>query len=425
MDESLENSSSALASHFFRTEYGKLVAVISRYLGNHHVETTEDIVQETMLKATSHWEMNGIPDNPRAWLYTTAKNLSLNAIKRGKYQRDYASKNSLKPSLEDGLPFSEELIADSQLRMMFCCCHPSISENSQIALVLKILSGFSIQEIAHAFFSNTETINKRLVRGRKQLRQVSLELFNEEVINQRLEAVLKTIYLLFNEGYFPSSKNEVIRFDLCLEAIRLAKLLLESKSIQQKTDIHSLLALMYFNVSRFNARVSTDGRVLDLKEQDRSLWDTESIQIGMQYLEEVTQSHKVSKYALLATISAHHCAAPTYGQTKWNDILDLYDQLLSLEQSPIVALNRAVVLSEVEGATKAIEVLKELASQSDIGQYYMYPFTLGELYKRNQEWDKALEAYQNAKELTPNPRDKELLSKKIQELVPNLPSQLS
>ncbi|MEX0363041.1 MAG: RNA polymerase sigma factor, partial [Allomuricauda sp.] len=335
------------------------------------------------------------------------------------------SKNSIKPSLEDGLPFSEELMADSQLRMMFCCCHPSISENSQIALVLKTLSGFSIQEIAHAFFSNTETINKRLVRGRKQLRQVSLELFNEEVINQRLGAVLKTIYLLFNEGYFPSRKNEVIRFDLCLEAIRLAKLLLESKSIEQKTDIHSLLALMYFNVSRFNSRVSKNGKVLDLREQDRSLWDAESIQTGMQYLEEVTQSHKVSKYAILATISAHHCAAPTYGQTKWNDILGLYDQLLSLEKSPIVALNRAVVLSEVEGATKAIEILKELASESDIGQYYMYPFTLGELYKRNQEWDKALEAYQNAKELTPNPRDKELLSKKIQELVPNLPSQLS
>ncbi|TMU56971.1 RNA polymerase sigma factor [Flagellimonas algicola] len=425
MDESLENSGNTLTSHFFRTEYGKLVAVISRYLGNHHVETAEDIVQETMLRATSHWEMNGVPDNPKAWLYTTAKNLSLNTIKRGKYQRDYAAKNSLKPNLESAVPFSEELIADSQLRMMFCCCHPSVSENSQIALVLKILSGFSIQEIAHAFFSNTETINKRLVRGRKQLRQVSLELVNEKVINQRLDAVLKTIYLLFNEGYFPSSKNEIIRFDLCLEAIRLAQLLQESKSVQLKTDLHSLLALMYFNVSRFNSRVSKDGKVLDLKEQDRSLWDENSIQTGMQYLEEVTQSHKISKYALLATISAHHCAAPTYEQTKWNDILGLYDQLLSLEQSPIVALNRAVVLSEVEGATKAIEALEVLASQSDIGQYYMYPFTLGELYKRNQEWDKALEAYQNAQRLTANPRDKELLSKKIQDLVPNLPSQLS
>lgn len=425
MDQSLENSSSVLTSHFFRTEYGKLVAIISRYLGNHHVETAEDIVQETMLKATSYWEMNGVPDNPKAWLYTTAKNLSLNAIKRNKYQRDYASKNALKQGLEDVLPFSEELIEDSQLRMMFCCCHPSISENSQIALVLKILSGFSIQEIANAFFSNTETINKRLVRGRKQLRQVSLELFNAEVVNERLASVLKTIYLLFNEGYFPSSKNEIIRFDLCLEAIRLAQLLEESKSIQQKTNIHSLLALMYFNVSRFNSRVSKDGKIFDLKEQDRSLWDAESIQIGMQYLEEVIQSHKISKYAILATISAHHCMAHTYEQTKWKDILDLYDQLLSLEQSPIVALNRAVVLSEVEGATKAIEALEKLASRTDIGQYYMFPFTMGELFKRNQEWDKALEAYQNAQQLTSNPRDMDLLSKKIQDLVPNLPSQLS
>ena len=425
MENRMENSSSALASHFFRKEYGKLVAVISRYLGNEQVETAEDIVQETMLKATTHWEMHGIPEHPKAWLYTTAKNLALNVLKRKKYHREYLSKNSLSPSLEDSSPFSEELIADSQLRMMFSCCHPSISENSQIALVLKILSGFSIQEIAHAFFSNTETINKRLVRGRKQLRQVSLELFNEDVVNQRLEAVLKTIYLLFNEGYFPSNKNEVVRFDLCLEAIRLAKLLLESKNIHQKADIHSLLALMYFNVSRFRSRISKDGQLMDLKEQDRSLWDSESIQTGMLHLEEFTKFDQVSRYAILATISAHHCTAATYGETKWKDILALYDQLLSLEESPIVVLNRAVVLAEVEGTNKAIETLEKLDAETDIGQYHIFHFTLGELFRQSQQGSKARKAYQKAQQLTPNSRDKELLSKKIQHLVPTSPSQLS
>lgn len=421
----MENPSSELVSHFFRSEYGKLVSVITRYLGNEHVETAEDIVQETLLKATEHWEISGIPENPKAWLYTTAKNLSLNAIKRKKYLRNYVSGVTLQPNLDTGLVFSEELIADSQLRMMFSCCHPSIPENSQIALVLKILSGFSISEIAHAFFSNNETINKRLVRGRKQLRQVNLELFNKQLVNQRLDSVLKTIYLLFNEGYFPSSKNEVVRFDLCLEAIRLAKLLAESQNISQKADVHALLALMYFNVSRFRARVSDEGFVVDLKVQDRSLWDSESIQIGMQYLDATTQSDSISKYAILATISANHCIASSYQRTDWRQILSLYDQLIAVEDSPIVVLNRTVALSEVEGAKKAIMELHKLAHSTDIQQYYMYHFTLAELFKKNQQWKEAFEAYEQASELVDNPRDKELLAKKIQELVPNLPPQLS
>ncbi len=425
MTKPLKNSGRELASHFFRSEYGKLVSIISRYLGNAHVETAEDIVQETLLKATEHWEMKGIPENPKAWLYATAKNLSLNVLKRGKYQRDYAANNRGNPNLDEALLFSDTLIADSQLRMMFSCCHPSIPENSQIALVLKILSGFSIAEIANAFFSNKETINKRLVRGRKQLRMVNLEFNDKELVTQRLDSVLKTIYLLFNEGYFPSSTNQIIRFDLCLEAIRLAKLLVENKSVTDKTQIHALLALMYFNVSRFRARVSEDGQVVDLSEQDRSLWDGDSIQIGSQYLRAITRGEVLSKYAILATISATHCIAQNYEVTNWKLIVSLYDQLQALENSPIVALNRAVALAELEGPQIAIGELRELASRSDIHNYYMYHFTLAELFKKDSQWDQANLAYQHAAQLAPNSRDKELLAKKIQELVPNLPSQLS
>ncbi|MCL6265515.1 RNA polymerase sigma factor [Flagellimonas myxillae] len=415
-----EHSSKELTSHFFRSEYGKLVAVITRYLGNNNVQTAEDIVQETLLKATEHWEIKGVPENPKAWLYTTAKNLSLNILKRQKYQRDYASSMPDKQLSEQVIPFSEELIADSQLKMMFACCHESIPENSQIALVLKILSGFSIGEIADAFFSNRETINKRLVRGRKQLRQLNLEIHDKAVLNQRLDAVLKIIYLLFNEGYLPSSKNQVIRFDLCLEAIRLAQLLEHSDIISQKTEVYALLSLMYFNVSRFQSRVSEKGEIIDLKEQDRTLWDMESIQTGSQYLQLATESAVVSKYIIMATISANHCVSTSYQTTNWIQILTLYDQLLKLEASPIIHLNRAVALAEVEGYQSALESLQQLGESTDINNYFLYYFTLAELYKKNRQLGRAQEAYHKALQLANNPRDKELLQKKLDFLVPDL-----
>nr|WP_299389178.1 sigma-70 family RNA polymerase sigma factor [Allomuricauda sp.] len=411
-----------LASHFFRTEYGKLVAVITRYLGSSKVETAEDIVQETLLKATQHWEMKGIPENPKAWLYVTAKNMALNSLKRTNVHRDFLSKSQGNKENTSDFVISDELISDSQLRMMFACCHESIPEHSQIALILKILSGFSIAEIADAFFSNHETINKRLVRGRKQLRKVNLELLDRSLLNQRVNAVLKTIFLLFNEGYFPSIKEQAIRFDLCLEAIRLAKLLEESPLIEDKSELTALLALMYFNVSRFESRISDSGELVDLKDQDRTKWDRQSIQTGIQYLNQLSQRKLVSKYAILATISANHCVATSYDATNWNEILSLYDELLQLENSPIIVLNRSVALAEAQGAQRAIEVLEQLKQTSDIGNYYLYHFTLAELYVKTKQWTEADKAYHKSLEMAKNRRDRILLEKKIKFLVPYLPS---
>ncbi|SHG22477.1 RNA polymerase sigma factor [Flagellimonas flava] len=419
------NKTGELTSHFFRNEYGKLVAVITRYLGSEHVETAEDIVQDALLQATKHWDLHGIPDQPKAWLYTTARNLALNALKRRKHQRAYTFHQTNGTFEVEQLPFSEELIEDSQLKMMFWCCHDSIPEHSRIALILKILSGFSISEIANAFFSNKETINKRLVRGRKQLRNVELDSPNEQDLNHRLQTVLKTIYLLFNEGYLPAIKNQTIRFDLCLEAIRLAQLLSDSQLIPKKADIHALLALMYFNVARFKSRVSKTGELMDLREQDRSKWDKELIQYGIQFLDRVVHGNTLSSYALMATISANHCVAASYDKTDWERILSLYDELLLLEQSPIVQLNRCVVLAEVKGIPSAITKLKDLGTQTDIHRYYLYHFTLAEFYKRDQQWLASKLAYEEALKLSENPRDREILKKKKQALVPNSSSQLS
>lgn len=419
------DSYSELTEHFFRNEYGKIVAVIARYLGNENVQTAEDVVQEALLKATEHWEINGVPENPKAWLYTTAKNLTLNLLKRKQYHRDYMVQAKSEGPLEAEMIFSEELIEDSQLRMMFSCCHPSISENLQVALILKILSGFSIAEIASAFFSNEETINKRLVRGRKQLRQVNIDLREKKVLDERLNTVLKTIYLLFNEGYFPASKNLVVRFDLCLEAIRLTKLLTRSKDITQKTDAYALLALMFFNTSRFKSRQSDTGDIIDLRQQNRSQWDQKLIQAGTHYLNQILQSKNTTKYGLLATISAHHCIADSYENTNWEQILSLYDQLLIIEDSPIVRLNRIVALAEVNGINSALEKLEQLGNHSDIGGYYLYYFTMAELYKNNRQWQNANIAYKKALQVTKNERDRELLEKKLQSLVLISPIELS
>ncbi len=416
-----EISSETLTEHFFRNEYGKIVSVITRYIGADHVETAEDIVQETLLKAVDHWQQNGIPKNPQAWLYTTAKNLTLNILKRKTYTKEYTAQ--LKHLQQTTIPLDdfhlpEDLLADEQLKMMFVCCHPSISEHSQIALILKILCGFSISEIAHAFYTTNETINKRLVRGRKQLRENNVNFEIPQNVTSNLSIILKTIYLLFNEGYSPSKKNQIIRFDLCLEAIRLTEILIQSKLIEKKTDCYALLALMYLNASRFKARTNTDNSSIEMEKQDRRLWNKELINNGVHYLNKAIAEEQVSQYLILATISANHCVAPSFNVTNWDEILSLYDKLILLEDSPITRLNRSVALAEVKGNTQAIKELLLLASNSDIGNYYLFHSTLSEFYKKTKNVVAALKHYNKAISLALNKRDIDFLQKKIKTVVP-------
>jgi len=406
-----------LTEHFFRNEYGKIVSVLTKYVGPDNVQTAEDIVQETLLKATDYWELNGIPKNPQAWLYTTAKNTALNILKREKHKNDYITETKKELENLENFQFSDEQILDEQLKMMFVCCHSSISENSQIALILKILCGFSITEIANSFFTSAETINKRLVRGRKQLREnrVSFELPNN--INENLSIVLKTIYLLFNEGYNPSQKNELIRYDLCLEAIRLAEILINNPSIDEKSDCYALLALMYLNASRFEARMSKDGEIVEMENQNRAKWNKELITKGIQYLEQ-SKNNKISLYLILATISANHCIAKNFEETNWNEILSLYDSLILLEDSPITRLNRSVALAKVKGNKEAIKELLNLESNSDIGKHYLFQTTLAEFYSLENKTEKAGIRFKKALSLADNERDAEFIKKKLFEVVP-------
>jgi RNA polymerase sigma factor (sigma-70 family) len=418
MNRPSHSSTKELTEHFFRNEYGKIVSVVTRYLGVNNVETAEDIVQETLLKAVDYWEQNGIPENPQAWLYKAAKNLTINILKRRDHLDKYEASLDSEPDQFEQIQFSEEIISDEQLKMMFACCHHSISERTQIALILKILCGFSITEISNAFFSNNETVNKQLVRGRKQLRENKMSLDISDEVNDQLNVVLKTIYLLFNEGYSPTKRNELIRFDLCLEAIRLLEIIVANKEVKEKSDSYALLALMYLNASRFKARMNEDNSIIEMEKQDRSKWNQDLIQTGTHFLNMAMKENRISLYLILATISANHCIAKSYEATNWKEILRLYDDLLRLEDSPTARLNRSVALAMTEGIQIAIQELKSLQMNSDIGKHYLFHATLGEFYKREKNLVKAVEHLTKAIDLSENERDSKLLEKKMKGLVP-------
>jgi len=410
-----------LTEHFFRNEYGKMVSVITRYVGTENVQAAEDIVQETLLKAVDHWQHNGIPDNPQAWLYTTAKNLALNILKRRRYHSDYidqsiAFKNTVQ-ELEK-LEILEDQISDDQLKMMFVCCHSSISEKAQISLILKTLCGFSISEIATAFFTSNDAINKRLVRARKQLRVNKVKFDLPSDINQTLPIVLKAIFLLFNEGYSPSHKNQLVRYSLCLEAIRLAGLLIRSEAIEDKSDCYALMALMHLNAARFDSRMNDTCSVIEMEKQDRTKWNQELINRGVQFLNSEGGEKKLSVYLILASISANHCISQSIEETDWNEILSLYDSLLEIEDTPIVRLNRSVPLSKVKGYRAAIAELQSLSKTPELSENFLYHSTIAEFYKMNRDIDRAKNSYSKAISCSTNIRDTKLLQKKLIQVVP-------
>lgn len=405
-----KENSQILVEDFFRNEYGKMVSVISKYVG---IETAEDIVQDTLLTAVENWQHNSVPANPQAWLYTTAKNKALNWLRKNKYEREYQAQ--IQEQELATLEFTDQLIVDEQLRIMLACCSPLISEETQITLILKILGGFSISEIASAFCTNNEAINKRLVRGRGKLKRNGLNLDLANDLNVNVEVLMKTIYLLFNEGYYPSGKNQVLRIDFCLEAIRLIEILLSIEDAIRKEEAHALLALMYLNCSRFKARSIHEDEIVEMQQQDRRLWDQTLISKGLHHLSEAQKKDSVSKYLILASISANHSVSPNYENTNWEEILTLYEVLLTIENTAIVRLNRLVAFAKVKGSNQAIpEVLK----LNELAGNYLYHATLGELYKDVNEIKSAVQSYEKAISLVSNSRDKNFLLKKLNTVVP-------
>ena len=352
-----------LLPHLFRTEYRKIVSVLCRYFGFDQIETAEDITSETFAAAAQTWGIKGLPPNPAAWLYSVAKNKAKNYLQRGAL-----FENKISPQIQQAtaqlyeaeIDLSPQNINDSQLQMMFAICHPAISTEAQIGLSLRILCGFGIEEIADAFLSNKETINKRLFRAKEKLRElkIRIELPNEAGIDERLAPVLTTIYLLFNEGYYSVSQNKTLRKDLCLEAMRLCTMLVENRQTN-KPAVNALLALMCFHASRFEARINKNGEPVLYDEQDTSLWDTDLVSQGAYFLHCAASGTELSKYHLEATI-AYWRTQKGNTKEKWENVLNLYDSLLNIYYSPIDALNMAYVLSKVEGKQSAIVEAEKL-----------------------------------------------------------------
>jgi RNA polymerase sigma factor (sigma-70 family) len=408
-----------LVDHLFRHETGKLTSVLTRIFGPHNLELAEDVVQDTLLEAMKVWNYKGVPENPVAWLYKVAKNKALNIVNREKYKREYTSESAhflrsewtANAALEN--LFSESEIQDDQLRMMFTCCHPSISSDSQVSLTLKTLCGFSIPEIAKAFLTTDENINKRLKRARQTIREdrIAFEVPEGLQLEQRLDAVIQTIYLLFNEGYSASKGNDVIRYELCGEAIRLAEIIANNSIIKKKSNVYASLGLMYLNASRFRSRLNAKGEILTMAEQDRSQWDRDLMQKGFYYLEQASNQN-ISVYHILATISAYHCTAPDFESTDWASILSLYDKLLLIDNSPVVVLNRAVALAKVSGPKKAIEELRGIQEHASMKANHLFYSALAEFYMQLNKYKEAAENLNMAISLSPLEAEKNLLRKK-------------
>jgi RNA polymerase sigma-70 factor (ECF subfamily) len=406
-------ASNELLPHLFRVEYSKMTAVLCRHFGLKYIEIAEDIASETFLKATEIWSIKGLPENPTAWLYTVAKNKTRDYLKRDNLFEQVIT-SEIKPEVtqyEDTLiEFSKQNIIDSQLAMIFAVCNPINSNDAQICLALQILCGFSVEEIASAFISNKETIKKRLVRARENLRKekFSLKILNTYEIKARLDNVLIVLYLLFNEGYFSKSNNSLIRKDLCAEAIRLTLILAENPQTgTAKTN--ALLALMCFQSSRLDARMNDREEVILFDEQDRNLWDTALIDRGNYYLIKSCSGNEISKYHLEAKIAYWH--STIYDCRKWEHVLELYNMLLQLEYSPAAALNRTFAFSKVFGKKSAIAEAEKLALTGNL----FYHSLLGNLYTNNDN-SKAIQHFRTALQLTKSTSDKATINKYIDRL---------
>jgi len=400
-----------LIPNLFKTEYRKIISVLCNLFGLAHIEIAEDITNDTFLLASETWGQKGVPENPKAWLYTVAKNKTKDYLKR---HQNFTKKitpeiKATQSNFEElNVDLSEENITDSQLQMMFTICNDVIPSDAQIGLALRILCGFGIEEIAEAFFTNKQTINKRLFRAKEKLRSanIKIEFPNKKEIESRLNNVLTTIYLLFNEGYYSSSKNHTLKKELCIEAMRLIYLLIQNKT-SNLPACNALLSLMCFQSSRFDSRMDENGKYLLYFNQNKQNWNKDLIVKGEYYLNKSAIGNEITKYHLEARIAFWHSRESDTIE-KWENVLQLYNQLLQIQYSPIIALNRTYALSKANGKEIAIQE----ALKIDLKHNHFYHSLIAELYNGIDK-DRHIEHLKKAIHLTQNKTSKEILTNKL------------
>jgi len=414
-----ESEVTRLVDHLFRHEAGKMIAILTRIFGVENLTLAEDVVQEALARALQTWPFYGVPENPSAWIMRASRNLAFDVVRRRKlFQNKQAEiirlmdRDSAAP--EEAI-FSEHEIADDRLRLMFVCCHPAIPADAQVALALKTLCGFGVTEISRAFLTTDAAIAKRLTRAKQRIRdaQIRFEIPAGEELAQRLDGVLQSLYLLFNEGYKASSGESLVREELCREAIRLTNLLAEHPA-GNRPKTHALLALMLLNTARMPTRQDGEGNLLRLSEQDRRRWDQPMIGRGMFHLMQSAAGDEISEYHLQAGIAASHDTAKDYESTDWRQILSLYDRLVALDGSPVVALNRAIVVATIQGPKAGLEAVEAISDFNKLSSYYLLYAVLGEFEMQLNNLQAATEHFRRSFELADTKSERAFLLKRLQ-----------
>ena len=409
-----------LEDHLFRREAGRMVATLTRIFGVHNLALAEDVVQDAFCRALEVWKFRGMPENPSAWLMATAKNRALDVLRRERTARTFApelgkllqSEWTLAPTVEE--LFGANAIKDDLLRMMFSCCHPRLPEEAQVALVLHILCGFSVSEVASAFVSTDAAIEKRITRAKKVLAASKrlFEISDADDFSQRLRAVRRALYLLFNEGYHGASPESAVRVALCQEAIRLAGLLV-AHPLGATPATHALAALMFLHAARLPARVDSFGHLSSLFDQDRSRWDLRLVAEGQRFLDLSATGPELTEYHVEAAIAWVHTRAHCAEDTDWGMIVSLYDQLIAIRPSPVVALNRAIAIAQREGPEQGLEEMRAIAKSDRLTSYPFYHAALGEFELRLARRETAREHFRTALALARNSMERQFFEQRV------------
>lgn len=398
-----------------------MVAVLVKIFGTEHLQLAEDVLQDALVSALETWKFNGLPDNPRAWLYRTARNKAIDIIRRNKHSQTFdftepqhqllTSEYTLTSTMNSF--WEDDSIKDDFLGMMYACCHPSLSAENQVTFILKSLCGFTTKEVAKAFVTSEDTVSKRLYRTKEFFRKEKIKpvIPQADEILDRTKTVLSAIYLVFNEGYNSTHSDSLIREDLIAQAMGLCRSMLESKRTQLP-EVYALMALMCYHAARVDSRLTTDGELILLSKQDRSKWNKELILKGNQYLNKSAFGDRFSVYHAEAAIAYQHCAATTYEETDWKMILNCYNHMYSITGDPVIWLNRCLVILEMDGPQKALDYLQQ-ADNKRLKKYYLYPAILGEIYQRLGQNLKALHYYTEAIDLTQSKTEIKFLKDKI------------
>ncbi|MFK7951717.1 MAG: RNA polymerase sigma factor [Ekhidna sp.] len=401
-----------LVDHFFRTEYGKAVSHLTSKFGSIHLELAEDAVQEALIKAMQSWSHSQIPENPTGWILRVAGNKMIDHLRRDQKMSRPEALPEHSEEFNDNL--SLDMINDDMVRMMFACCHPSLSDEYQIILTLKILGGLSIREISTSLLKKEETVAKSYTRAKKKFKadEIKLNLPPAHEIEKRLEIVLKIVYLLFNEGYKSAEGAELIREDLCGEAMRLNKVLLESE-VCNTPSANALMALMHFHASRFDARVNEKGDIITLEHQDRTKWNQDLIQQGLFFLGRASEAEIPNEYIIQAAISSIHCSSPSFDETNWKEILRLYDLQMQINNNPIIELNRLIPLEKVHGSLLAFAEIGELEKTGFFEEYYLFYAIKAGILENLGEQESCILSLEKAISLTKNEKEINYFSEKL------------